>query len=188
MIQLNGMAHSLALVSGQLGELHQMNQKLNALAGVDQKLAKTNAALDVVGDRIIRMNGQLGSVEQRLGLLGDMASELGTVGASLSSTNAALSHVNANLRGLSALSTLPDLDRKLDSLAEVQGLLLQTNASLTTTNKGIGSMQTTLQGVSTTLGGMNERLDILTSMNDSLKFVASRIDRSLIGRRSFFGL
>jgi hypothetical protein len=38
------------------------------------------------------------------------------------------------------------------------------------------------------LGSMHSSLNVLGSMNESLKNVATRIDRSLIGRRSFWGI
>jgi chromosome segregation ATPase len=179
LIQLNTMASSLSKVSAQLSELHEMNQKLNLLTAVNDKLGKTNDTLAVVGNRIDSMNG-------KLGLLGTMASELGSLSLSLGNmsgkldgTNAALAHTNQKLGALSTLSTLADLDRKLDALAGLTLELKQTNAGITT-------MSATLQNVSTGLQGMQTQLGVLTPMNESLKAMSSRIDRSLLGSRPRF--
>jgi len=114
-----------------------------------------------------------------------VGSSLAYTNGKLDTTNAALAHANGSLK---ALSALPDLDRKRDALSNVRDQLEPTNSSLSHTNAGIDEMKTSLKSVADVLGSVHSSLNVLGSMNESLKNVATRIDRSLIGRRSFWGL
>jgi len=176
LVQINIMAHSLSQVAGQLSELHEMNLKLNLLSDVDEKLTKTNSSLGLVEARINSMNSQLGLLGTMATELGGLSGALGHMSGKLDATYTALSQTNQKLGALSTLSTLSDLDRKLDTLAGLDLELKQTNA-------GIAGMQKTLGSVSDALGGMQTQLGVLTPMNESLKSMSEQIGRSFIGHR-----
>ena len=170
--QLNTMSRALSDVSARLSELHEMNVKLDVLAGVDRKLGETNGTLHGVAARIDNM-------DRRLGLLDTMTTQLGGVSGALGTTN-------KSLAVLSSLSVLSDLDRKLDALATLNtklDTLAGLDLELKKTNSSIATMQQSIAGINDGLGSLNTQLGVLPVMNKNLQTMTDQVGRSFLGKR-----
>ena len=185
LVQLNTMSRSLAQVSDNLRELHDMNVKLDILTNVDQKLAKTNGTLAALSSRIDSMNTQLALLDTMSSELGQTNVKIGKLSNDLTVLPQLEGHIDVASTEikLRVRKLVSNLDDRLASLPRMEGALKETNGGITSMQTSLGNVSDSLGGMKTQLGvltPMNEKLGVLTPMNDSLRAMAVKIDRSLL--------